>query len=265
MMDRREKLLADIDVRTSRGLEIGPLNSPIVTKAEGPILYVDHADSASRRTKHATDPNVDITKIVDVDGIWGKKNLREVLGEDRKVDYILASHVIEHVPDLLTWLEELRSVLSLGGSVRLAVSDRRFTFDYLRRETTLVDIVYAYLKRAGIPLPISILDHMLNVAKVDTRAAWQGELDTTTLQRHHTFHDAIPVAMDALEAGTYHDVHCWVFAPESFTELFEQAAELGLSTSPAKLSSAPSRINQSSSFGYANAAIAIKPLTAGGT
>jgi SAM-dependent methyltransferase len=227
-MERREKLLAGINVQTSFGLEIGPLASPIVTRTEGPIVYVDHADSASLRAKYAHDPNVDVTKIVDVDAVWGEKDLGEAVGEDRKFDYILASHVIEHVPDLITWLEELRSVLNPCGSVRLVVPDRRFTFDYLRRETTLADVLYAYVRRARTPLPMSILDHTLNVAKVDAIAAWHGKLDPTALQRYYTFHDALSLAKEALETGTYHEVHCWVFTPRSFAALFEQAAELGL-------------------------------------
>jgi hypothetical protein len=226
-MDRKEKLLAGIDLQRSSGLEIGPLTSPIVTKAVGPIIYVDHMDSASLRQKYANDPNVDVAKIVDVDAVWGPQSMLEAL-QGRKVDYIVASHVVEHVPDLITWLEELRSVLNSGGSVRLVVPDRRFTFDYLRRETTLTDIVHAFLMRARAPLPYAILDFCVNETTVDAVEAWRGNLDPVVLKRNCTLDEAMAIAKDVRATGGYRDVHCWVFTPRSFAELFEQAAGLGL-------------------------------------
>ena len=35
-------------------------------------------------------------------------------------------------------------------------------------------------------------------------------------------------ARDALQSGTYHDVHCWVFTPQSFALLMKEAAQHGL-------------------------------------
>ncbi|MPW20588.1 methyltransferase domain-containing protein [Paraburkholderia sp. CNPSo 3157] len=93
---------------------------------------------ANRRfsSKHdAGNPSVDVDKIVETDAIWGKRTLAETL--KRPVDFIVASHVIEHVPDLITWLRELSHALRPGGQVRLAIPDKRFTFDLLRRETEL--------------------------------------------------------------------------------------------------------------------------------
>jgi hypothetical protein len=226
-MDRKDKLLAGIDLQRSTGLEIGALDKPIVSKAQGSILYIDHMDSASLRQKYANDPNIDVAKIVDVDAVWGPQSMFEAL-RGHKVDYILASHVLEHVPDLITWLEELRSVLNVGGDVRLAIPDRRFMFDYLRRETTVADIVHAFLMRAKAPLPYSILDHCLNETIVDEVQAWQGKLDPDALRRKRTLDEAMTIARDALVTGRYHDVHCWVFTPRSFAELFEQAAALRL-------------------------------------
>ena len=41
--------------------------SPIVSKAESDVYYVDHADRETLQAKYATDPNVDIQKIAPVD------------------------------------------------------------------------------------------------------------------------------------------------------------------------------------------------------
>lgn len=226
-LNRRKKLLDGIDVARLSGLEIGALCNPVVPRHLGEIRYVDYADTAFLRKRYANDPAVDVDKIVDVDFIWGREGLEEITGGG-KFDYIVASHVIEHVPDLVTWLKELRSVLKPGGTIRLAVPDRRYTFDILRAESRMSDVLAAFVQKARRPLPAALIDHVLNVAAVDATAAWNGTLETSRIRRQHGVADALNVARDSLENGTYHDVHCWVFTPRSFIELFEQMAALEL-------------------------------------
>ena len=224
-MNRKEKLLYNIDVVKSSGVEIGALCRPLVTRQDGRVFYVDHADTATLREKYRIDPDVDVDALVDVDAVWGEKPLTEALGQ--RVDYVVASHVVEHVPDLISWLGELASILTPNGEIRLAVPDRRFTFDYLRRETRLSDVVYAYMMRARTPLPHIVLDYVLNVVKVDGSAAWRGALRAETLERHHSLAHAMACAAQARD-GIYHDVHCWVFTPSSFADLMIELAYSGL-------------------------------------
>jgi predicted SAM-dependent methyltransferase len=217
-----------MDFASKTTLEIGPLYRPFVLKSEGDVIYVDHADTETLRRKYADDPLFDVASIVDVDAVWGDQTLSECLGTGRKVDYIIASHVIEHVPDLITWLQELRSVLIDGGEIRLVIPDKRFTFDYTRRLTVFSDVLDAHLRKARRPLTLYIIDHILNVRRVDTSAAWLGRLDADSLSPYHSFDMAVDVAKDALETNHYHDVHCWVFTPHSFANLMREAAESDL-------------------------------------
>lgn len=227
-MDRREKVLAGLDIANSVGIEIGALCRPLVNKSQGRVIYVDHADTETLRQKYTGHADVDLDKIVEVDVIWGQNTLLDAVGEDTKVDYIIASHVIEHVPDLITWLKELRSVVRPTGYVRLVVPDRRYSFDYLRKETVFATVMRAHLARARVPQPQEILDHVINVVEIDCQQAWAGPVDAATLRRMHTFEQAVGVARDAIENGTYHDVHCWVFTPRSFALLMSQLVEYGL-------------------------------------
>ena len=224
-MERREKVLQGIDISRSIGVEIGALCRPMVSKTDGHVLYVDHADTATLKQKYRDDPDVDVECIVDVDGIWGSNSLAEVIRQ--KVDYVIASHVVEHVPDLITWLRELRSILKPSGEVRLVVPDRRFTFDYLRYETRLVDVVYAEMMRARVPLPHLVLDYVANVVKMDGGKMWLGQVDKASLEHHHSLSHAINCAAQSRE-GIYHDIHCWVFTPRSFASLFAEMADHGL-------------------------------------
>jgi hypothetical protein len=90
-MNRREKLVGGLNLATARGIEIGPLCQPIVDKAESQVLYVDHADTESLRRKFASDPNVDVDKILDIDGVWGGQSLKDCLGG--RAILIMSSHL----------------------------------------------------------------------------------------------------------------------------------------------------------------------------
>jgi len=226
-MGRRERILHGLDLKRATGVEIGPLANPIVSKTDGNIRYIDYTDATALRTRYATDPNVDVTKIVDVDAVWGEKTMLEALGGQR-VNYIIASHVIEHVPDLITWLRELHTALLPAGEVRLVVPDKRYTFDYLRAETRLSDVVSAYLAGARVPQPHEIIDFCVNKVDVDVVAAWQGKINPDDLQRSFTFEGALWLARDVMNNGTYHDVHCWVFTPHSLASLCFELAKVGL-------------------------------------
>jgi SAM-dependent methyltransferase len=226
--NRRDKVLANLDVKKLEGLEIGALASALVRPDEGRVFYVDHVDTETLLKKYGNDPSVDKSSIVNVDAVWGDQSLQECIGTEKKVDYVVASHVIEHVPDLITWLAEIHSILRLGGSLRLAIPDRRYTFDILKNETQLHDVLDAYLRRARAPLPRQILEHFGLVRTVNCEAAWNGSLNLETLKPIHSWKDAISLAQGALNNRTYHDSHCWIFTPESFAKLCAGLAELEL-------------------------------------
>ena len=225
---RRDKILAGLDLSALEGLEIGALATPLVKPTEGNIFFVDHADTKSLRDKYAADASVDCADIVEVGAVWGSQTLQECIGAGREVDYVVASHVIEHVPDLITWLSEIRSILRPGGSLRLAIPDRRYTFDYLRFESRIHDVLDAYIRRARAPLPRTILEYFGLIREVDRVAAWNGTLDVANLKPLNSMRNGLDVARRTLAGGLYHDSHCWVFTPLTFAELCAEMADLDL-------------------------------------
>jgi predicted SAM-dependent methyltransferase len=230
-------MVRGLDLATMVGAEIGPLDKPVVAKSAGQVIYIDHVDTDALRAKYADDPMVDTGKL-HVDAIWGAMTLHEAIAQYSRTEegafaadgcnYVIASHVIEHVPDMVSWLQEVHAVLKPDGQLRLAVPDRRFTFDYLRQPTGLAAVVNAYARKDRVPNTHSILDFMLNMAPVDCAAAWRGEVEAEKLQRRATFEGAMAVVRDAIQNGTYHDVHCWVFTPASFGQLCVDLVQNGL-------------------------------------
>ncbi len=229
MKRRHEILRRGLDLANLQGLEIGPLDSPVISREDGPILYVDHLDTAGLRRKYGGDPNVDVSRIPEIDAIWGDQTLLQCLG-GRRVDYIIASHVGEHVPDLVTWLQEAHDALKPGGELRMVLPDKRFSFDHFRSETRISDLLDAHLRKARRPEPREVIDFALHLAlKMDGLSYYNGTLDIASVPRTYSFEQAMSLARRVLETpGHYEDVHCWVFTPRGFARLMAQLAEFGL-------------------------------------
>lgn len=237
-MDRKSHLLAKIAPDQQAGLEIGALCRPIVAPGSGPVRYVDHMSTPELRIKYATDPNVDIEQIVDVSYVWGKQSLPEAVGDER-FDYVVASHVIEHVPDTVGWLREIGAVLKPGGMLSLAIPDMRYTFDCLRTCTTFADLVESYMEKRRHPSFRQVLDHFSEAAAVPsavtTHAIWAGG---HTVDEVPLAHPTLIRGMDEEELRDYYeqitsgelymDVHCHVFTPRTFMKILERLAGVGM-------------------------------------
>jgi SAM-dependent methyltransferase len=224
---RRERALRDIDISALRGVEVGPLDRPLVSKNEGEIYYVDYASTAELK-KSLTDPNVKLDRIVDIDFIWKDKPLADLLGRKAPVDYIIASHVVEHVPDLIGWLKEMRDALKDGGALILIVPDKRYTFDFHRRPTAFEEIELAYAERRRRPGLRCIMDHIAGVVKLDAEAIWDGRANTDEAPFHHD-PSYLAIIAERYAAGHYIDIHCWVFTPWSFLDTLGRIeAKVGL-------------------------------------
>ena len=223
---RRAILLEGLDVAKLVGLEIGPLDAPIVPKSAGRIRYVDHATTEGLREKYRGRRLVEVDEIAPVDIVWGDAALTDLVDE-QSIDYAIASHVAEHVPDLVTWMQEMKGVLRRDGQLRLLLPDGRVSADCLRDRTRVVDLLDAHLNRARKPRTRQILDHALSVATgVDARKIYTGEMPLSAVSRAYDPMRAIDIARAALETGQYVDVHCWVFTPRSFAEAMRTLVEL---------------------------------------
>ena len=222
---RRERILGPGGPQ-GIGLEIGALNAPLLKKSDHQVLYVDYATTEVVRANQF-DPAVNPVDIVEVDIVWGATPLREAVG--RPVDYIVASHVIEHVPDLIGWLGELHAALRPGGMLGLAVPDKRFTFDALRKDSTLAEAVEAHLLAYRQPSLRQVFDVCWQGVAVDAGKAWSGDFRPGDA-RDETL-GRIPGAYNLAESlvrkPRYNDAHCWVFTPASFLDLIEEFAALG--------------------------------------
>ncbi|OYX34029.1 MAG: hypothetical protein B7Y99_06255 [Caulobacterales bacterium 32-69-10] len=223
MIDRRTRLLGTRDPAGLNGLEIGPSHAPLIAKTAGPVRYVDYALTDELR-RNFISAQVSPDRIVEVDIAWGDNRLKDAVGGT--VDYVVASHVIEHAPDLVGWLAEIREVLVPGGLLGLAIPDRRFTFDLLRPQSTLGEMVEAHLLGYRRPSIRQVFDSHAGTRPVDLSEAWSRDLTRTLQPVAGKRAKAMGLVRD-LQGGRYVDSHCWVFTPASFLDQLEAMLELG--------------------------------------
>ncbi len=229
-MDRFDRLREHLEVADGRGLEIGPLASPVVPRELGDVHYVDHVSTDDLKAKYSGDPDVDEHRIVSIDFVWGANTLGEAVGPSAPFDYVVASHVLEHVPDLVGWLGEVATVLRPGGRLSLAMPDRRYTFDVRRRDTDVSEVVEAHLLHLRRPAVRATFDHFYRHVVVDPGALWAG------LPGHDNpppdAETAVAFATKAATTDAYLDTHCWVFSDATFVALIADLMRMGFVTLP---------------------------------
>ncbi len=225
---RNAALLAGLAFDRLLGAEIGPLDRPIVTRAMGRVLYVDHADTESLRAKYAGDAGVRADAIMPVDCVWDEHGIDRLVQAHGPVDYVVASHVIEHVPDLIGWLRAVGRALAPSGEIRLVVPDKRFCFDHHRAESTLADLLAAHAAGARMPPLARIADYFLHVVEVDAAAVWAGRPPPPPVVDAGRYRWAEGVCREVRDSGRYQDVHCWVFTPRRMCLLLAELAAFGV-------------------------------------
>ena len=224
-MDRKEKILKHVN-QDSLGIEIGPSYNPIAPKSEGfKVHIIDHLNQEDLIKKYE-DHGIDTSKIEPVDFVWDHQPYSELTGKKNHYSWIIASHLIEHTPDLIGFLKDCEDILSKDGILSLAIPDKRFCFDHFRPITGLSKIVDQHISKRTIHSPGTVAEYFLNVVSKSERISWEQDFDGN-LKFIHNKEDAINGMKAVLENEAYLDVHAWCFVPHSFRLLIQDLFNLG--------------------------------------
>jgi SAM-dependent methyltransferase len=181
---------------TGIGIEIGAGDRPTVVPFGVQVEYVDRFTLAEAASGSFVEHS-DFSRFVDVAYLEAMDNLASI--RDDSLDFVIACHVIEHVPDVVGAINRAMQKLKSGGRLILVVPHRDRTFDAGRSVTPLSHFVADSLGAD------SALEHALDYARHAKGAQdWKAEGQRMVAEAE--------------------DFHYHTFTPTSFRELLEYLA-----------------------------------------
>ncbi len=228
--DRTSLLMSHLD-KSLRIVEIGPSYHPIAPKAQGwRTTIVDYMSRDGLIGLYGSH-NVDTASIEEVDVVWSEGALSDAFPEALRGSYdvVVASHILEHSPDIIRFLSSCQALLNATGFVLLVVPDKRECFDFFKPASNSSDALEAYDQRRTRHLRRLQFLHVGWAVATQDGIAWR-DLPPRGMQLVHRLHEA-KSAFDTLQDGPdapYTDCHAWFFTPASFELLVLDLRAMGL-------------------------------------
>src|SRR6476646_833790 len=237
-MDRNEWMLNGLDRETVYGIEIGPFYNPIAPKAKGwKTTIVDYGDERTLRDiaeNHSARAIREMAlNIEPVDVVWRGVNLGEACLKirPRGFDYLIASHVIEHIPDIIGFFQQASALANDDFLMSLAVPDCRLTFDFFKGVSNTADALAAHRERRTLHSPETMFEAYAYMTAQNGAGAWRpGARGTLALPNsleisYRLYTDYLSRFTSATQE--YVDAHCWYFTPSSFELMILELNGLG--------------------------------------
>jgi len=211
--------LNNIDLN-KRILEIGPLAMPNIKKDQGKsVFYADIKSTEDIKNIYMAERYKEkpswFNEIVEIDFVINNGKYYECLKDVEKFDYIIATHVIEHIPQLILFFQDIAKILNQKGKICLSIPDKRYCYDHFRCPTSFAECYDIYIR--GINnLPFRIFDELAVRTLNNAEYWWRETNNFEHLPRaKNNFDQAKEKYMRALN-GEYFDMHFSVFTPETF-------------------------------------------------
>jgi SAM-dependent methyltransferase len=181
---------------TGSGIEVGPGHVPLVSPRRGlTVRYLDRWEPEINtelfpELAGATFPEPDI--LVDLN----KDALEPVASQS--VDFVVCSHVLEHLANPLRVLSDVYRVLRRGGIALILLPDRRMTFDAGREATSLDHVVSEYERGVTEVDDDHVIEFITHVGDPETVRSFERDVSKR------------PEMLDYQRRRSIH-VHCWTF------------------------------------------------------
>lgn len=208
-MDRLDAILSMFDPN-GFGLEIGASFNPVLRKAAGyAVEILDYVDTEQLRRLY---PDAEIETV---DYVSHGSSIADTIPHRGRYDYIIASHVIEHQPDIIGFLDDCTALLKPEGVLALVVPDKRRSFDMFMPLSTAGQALQAHLERRNRHTAAAIFDHHAYAVARSGNIVWmEGYAAEATFV--HEVTTAQKAYAEALASTAYLDTHSWIFTPSSF-------------------------------------------------
>ena len=173
------------------GVELGPGHHPMpVLFSDVTIRYVDRWDPEQNRALFpdvaagSTFTTPDVIANLDVDRLSALS--------DESQDFVIASHLLEHLANPLAQLEDTHRVLRRGGVALIFLPDRRYTFDRKRSPTPLEHLIADHRDQVTVASDEHLEDHLRKTG------VWQDSWTDEDRRREFAFNRERSI-----------HVHCW--------------------------------------------------------
>lgn len=232
MSSHRDKIHNLIHSTDARILEIGPLNRPLITKDQYPnVLYCDIRSTEEVKALYSGDDYLDTTnisipveEIVDVDVVLEGSYEKTFSGQPG-FDYIVASHVLEHVEDLLFFLQDVSKVLAKGGKLIIYYPDKRYCFDHFRSEASFRD-AYDVYKKGRSALSRMVLDFFSTAINENAEIVFWNAVNMQNLLPSNDKDKAMDLYERSGKGEFMDDVHYWPFSDAGFLRFLHDAVRM---------------------------------------
>jgi len=138
---------------------------------------------------------------------------------------VVSAHCLEHQPDLIQHLIDVGELLNQSNKYYVVVPDKRFCFDHFLPPSGMSGIIRAHELSLKTPNRIQVLEHLALTTHNDPIRHWAGDHGSISTGLQERWN----MAIEKFERskGSYIDVHCWQFQPETFRDLIDNLYNLG--------------------------------------
>lgn len=217
---RRASITAAIELNGLSVLELGPLDNPTVQRDECDAKYVDWFSTEELIAQLTASGTRSPDRVMKVDYVVKSMTLASHIPD--KFDLIIANHVIEHIPDIISWMADLEKISNPGCRIFLSVPDKRFTFDANRPSTDIVDVYRANVEKHEKADFWTVLRHYFFYQNVNIPRVWNGQPAPDDYRRY-SFEKAVEMAKET--SKTYSSLHVSVFTDREFQLLWNDLAK----------------------------------------
>lgn len=225
----KEKLLK----KTDRILEFGPLIRPIATRKEFPNIFFADVRTTSEISKlyesndylDSTGLSVDIDQVVEIDYVISR-TYKETFKNQKKFDVIYLSHVVEHIPSIIDFFQDISNILTKNGKLILIYPDARYCFDHFRNGTTFVDAYDVYLDKKN--LSKRVLDFYYNVVNENDPTFFWNSKNQNNILPSTNFQKSLDVYQKSTKGLLPDDTHFWPFSDFQFIKFLYDLDRAGL-------------------------------------
>ena len=256
--DRREplqKILQNlIDKNPLKVLEISPWDNPFL-RGEN-VKYFDTMDAEA--LKKASEGS---GRLFDSNNVPAKIDFVSPTGDlnviNETFDIVFSSHVIEHCPDLVRHFQGISRILKKGGLYILAIPDKRYCFDHYHSESTISEVIDAFVNERKIPRLADVINQAYTFTHNDSIRHWLGDhgklygyrntplepdLNVRVIDEYffddgkginrEKFLQLIKKYIEARSKNQYISTHNWRFTPDSFGYIVNLLNALGFINLP---------------------------------